>query len=47
MTYLEIKSINGRKYRYERTSYRVGNKVLHKSKYLGAVKPKNKKRGDC
>ncbi|MBS3081603.1 helix-turn-helix domain-containing protein [Candidatus Pacearchaeota archaeon] len=41
MSYLEIKTIKGRKYRYERTSYRDGNIVKHKSKYLGAVKPLN------
>lgn len=46
MAYIEIKIIKGRKYRYERISYRVGDVVKHKSKYLGAVEPKNKKKGD-
>jgi len=44
MSYEEIKIIKGRKYRYLRTSYREGNKVKHKSKYLGPVELKNKKR---
>lgn len=44
MVYLEIKTIKGRKYRYERTSYRVGKVVKHKSKYLGPVEPINKRR---
>lgn len=44
MAYTEIKTINGRKYCYERTSYRVGKVVKHKSKYLGAVEPVNKRR---
>lgn len=44
MSYVEIKTIKGRKYRYERTSYRVGDKVKHRSKYLGPVDPVNKKR---
>jgi len=39
MSYIEIKTIKGRKYRYERTSYRVGELVKHKSKYLGPVEP--------
>lgn len=39
MSYLEIKTIKGRKYKYERTSYREGEIVKHKSKYLGAVEP--------
>jgi len=39
MSYIEIKTIKGRKYRYERTSYRVGGIVKHKSKYLGPVEP--------
>jgi transposase len=43
MAYTEIKTIKGRKYRYERTSYRVGKVVKHKSKYLGAVEPVNKR----
>ncbi len=44
MAYTEIKTIKGRKYQYERTSYRVGGIVKHKSKYLGAVEPINKRR---
>ena len=43
MSYIEIKMIKGRKYRYERTSYRVGKIVKHKSKYLGPVDPVNKR----
>jgi len=47
MSYIEIKTIKGNKYKYERTSYRVGDVVKHKSKYLGPVEPKNKmKKGD-
>lgn len=41
MSYVEIKIIKGREYKYERTSYRVGDIVRHKSKYLGPVEPKN------
>ena len=44
MAYTEVKTIKGRKYRYERTSYRLGNVVKHKSKYLGAVEPINQRR---
>jgi len=44
MAYIEIKTIKGRKYRYERTSYREGKVVKHKSKYLGPVEPVNKRR---
>ncbi|MCK5176986.1 MAG: hypothetical protein KAQ92_04635 [Candidatus Aenigmarchaeota archaeon] len=43
MSYIEIKTINGKKYRYERTSYRIGKKVKHRSKYLCPVEPKTKK----
>lgn len=32
-----IKTINGKQYAYEQTSYRVGKKVKTKSKYLGPV----------
>jgi len=39
MSYEEIKIIKGRKYRYERTSYRIGNGVKHTSKYIGPVEP--------
>jgi len=38
MSYREIKIIGGRKYIYERTSYRIGDVVKHKSKYLRPVK---------
>jgi transposase len=44
MSYIEIKTIKGRGYRYERTSYRVGNTVKHRSKYLGPVEPATKRR---
>lgn len=44
MSYIEIKTIKGRKYRYERTSYRVGDTVKHTSKYLGPVEPVNKRK---
>jgi len=44
MTYTEIKTIKGRKYLYERRSYRTGKVVKHKSKYLGPVEPVNKRR---
>ena len=43
MSFVETKIIGGREYRYERTSYRVGNKVRHKTvRYLGPVEPVNK-----
>lgn len=47
MSYVEIKILRGREYKYERRSYRVGDKVKHTSKYLGPVDPeyKTKKRG--
>jgi len=38
MSYKEIKIIGGRKYKYLRTSYRIGDVVKHKSKYIGPVK---------
>ena len=44
MSYIEIKTIKGRKYRYERTSYRVGKLVKHESKYLGPVDSVNKRK---
>jgi transposase len=44
MSYREIKTIKGRKYRYERTSYRVGNTVKHTSKYIGPVEPVNQRK---
>ncbi len=37
MTYRVVKTINGRQYVYEQTSYRVGKKVKTKSVYLGRV----------
>ena len=47
MSYIEIKIIKGKEYIYERTSYRIGNKVKHTSKYLGPVDPKNKTKNKC
>ena len=44
MVYTEIKIIKGRKYKYERKSIRNGKKVIHISKYLGAVEPINQRR---
>ena len=47
MTHIEIKTINGRKYKYLMKNYRIDKKVRHKMvKYLGPVKPiyKTKKR---
>jgi len=44
MSYMEIKTIKGRKYRYQRTSYRVGKVVKHRSKYIGPLEPVNKRR---
>ncbi len=38
----EIYTINGRKYRYQITNYRIGNKVRHRKKYIGPVEPINK-----
>jgi hypothetical protein len=35
--YIVIKTIKGRQYRYEQTSYRVGKKVRTKSHYLGPI----------
>lgn len=37
MTYIVTKTIGGRQYRYQQTSYRVGKKVKTKSVYLGPV----------
>ncbi|MCR4284515.1 MAG: hypothetical protein NUV97_00540 [archaeon] len=42
MSYTEIKIIGGKKYKYQRTSYRIGDVVKHRSKYIGPVKPINK-----
>lgn len=44
MSHIEIYKIKGRKYKYEVTNYKVGKKVKHKKRYLGAVEPVNKKR---
>lgn len=44
MSHIEIHKINGRKYRYEVTNYRIGDKVKHRWKYLGAVEPVQKKK---
>lgn len=44
MVYTEIKIIKGRKYKYERKSIRKGKKVIHISKYLGAIEPINQRR---
>lgn len=44
MAHIEIYKIKGRKYRYEIINYRVGKKIKHKKKYLGAVEPVNKRR---
>lgn len=40
--HIEIYKIKGREYRYEVSNYRVGDKIRHKKKYLGPVKPVNK-----
>lgn len=44
MSHIEIHTIKGKKYKYEVTNYRVGNKVKHKWKYLGAVNPVNNRK---
>jgi transposase len=44
MVYIEIKTIKGRKYKYERKSMRKGNKIIHTNKYLGPVTPVNNRR---
>ena len=44
MVYVEIKIVKGREYKYERKSIRKGNRVIHTSKYLGAVNPVNNRR---
>jgi hypothetical protein len=40
LTYRVIKRIKGYQYVYEQSSYRVGNKVKTKSKYIGPVNPR-------
>ncbi|MBU4352719.1 MAG: hypothetical protein KJ939_06625 [Nanoarchaeota archaeon] len=42
MAHIEIYIIKGRKYKYEVTNFRVGNKIKHKKHYLGPIEPKNK-----
>ena len=44
MVHIEIYVINNRKYRYEVTNFREGNKVKHKKKYLGPVEPVQKRK---
>jgi transposase len=44
MSHIEIHKINGKEYKYEVTNYRVGKSVKHKWKYLGAVKPVQKRK---
>jgi len=44
VVYVEIKIVKGREYKYERKSIRKGNRVIHTSKYLGAVNPVNNRR---
>ena len=39
MSHIEIYEIKGKKYKYEVKNYRIGEKVRHKKKYLGPVKP--------
>jgi len=38
----EIYKIKGRKYKYQVTNYRDGNKIKHKKKYIGALVPINR-----
>lgn len=40
--HVEIYTIRGRQYKYQVTNYRIGKKIKHKKKYLGAVEPLNK-----
>ena len=44
MVYVEIKIVKGREYKYERKSIRKGSRVIHTSKYLGAIHPINNRR---
>lgn len=44
MAYIEYKRIKGKLYKYERRSYRVGDKIKHTSKYLGPAEPAVKRR---
>ena len=41
MSHIEIHKIKGREYKYQVTNYRVGKKIKHKWKYVGAVNPVN------
>jgi len=46
VSYIEIKKIKGRLYKYKRTSYRVNGKIKHTSKYIGPIeKIKKRKKG--
>ena len=47
MVYTEIKVIRGKKYKYERKSYRIGNVVKHTSRYIGVIEPANKKKSNA
>src|SRR3989344_7416327 len=47
MVYTEIKVIKGKKYKYQRRTYRVGNVVKHTSKYIGAMEPVKKKKSNA
>ena len=40
--HVEIYKIRGKRYKYQVTNYRTGNKIKHKKKYLGPVEPVNK-----
>lgn len=44
MSHTEIHTIKGKKYKYEVTNYRVGKKIKHKWKYIGALEPVNKRK---
>ena len=44
MSHIELHKIKGREYKYQVTNYRVGKKVKHKWKYIGAVNPVNNRR---
>ena len=44
VSHIEVYEIKGREYKYEVTNYRVGKKVKHKKKYLGAVNSINNRR---
>jgi len=46
MSHIEIYTIDGRKYKYQITNYRVGKKIKHKKKYIGPVEPANRKRNE-